>query len=29
MNLDRVPAGQDVPNDCNVIIEILMRGPKF
>ena len=26
MNLDRVPAGNDVPNDCNVIIEIPMRG---
>ncbi len=26
MNLDRVPAGRDVPNDCNVIIEIPMRG---
>jgi inorganic pyrophosphatase len=26
MNLDRVPAGSDVPNDCNVIIEISMRG---
>jgi inorganic pyrophosphatase len=26
MNLDRVPAGKDVPNDCNVIIEIPMRG---
>src|SRR5512133_1028389 len=26
MNLDRVPAGSDVPNDCNVIIEIPMRG---
>ena len=25
MNLDRVPAGKDVPNDCNVIIEIPMR----
>jgi len=25
MNLDRVPAGRDVPNDCNVIIEIPMR----
>jgi inorganic pyrophosphatase len=26
MNLDRVPAGRDVPNDCNVIVEIPMRG---
>jgi inorganic pyrophosphatase len=26
MNLDRVPAGSDVPDDCNVIIEIPMRG---
>ena len=26
MNLDRVPAGRDVPHDCNVIIEIPMRG---
>jgi inorganic pyrophosphatase len=26
MNLDRVPAGFDVPNDCNVIIEIPMHG---
>src|SRR5437870_4123431 len=26
MNLDRVPAGKDVPNDCNVIIEIPMHG---
>src|SRR5205814_4351428 len=26
MNLDRVPAGKDVPNDCNVIVEIPMRG---
>jgi inorganic pyrophosphatase len=26
MNLDRVPAGNDVPNDCNVVIEIPMRG---
>jgi len=26
MSLDRVPAGKDVPNDCNVIIEIPMRG---
>src|ERR1700726_3758519 len=26
MNLDRVRAGTDVPNDCNVIIEIPMRG---
>ena len=26
MNLDRVPAGKDVPDDCNVIIEIPMHG---
>ena len=26
MNLDRVSAGRDVPNDCNVIIEIPMHG---
>ena len=26
MNLDRVPAGKDPPEDCNVIIEIPMRG---
>jgi inorganic pyrophosphatase len=26
MSLDRVPAGRDVPNDCNVIVEIPMRG---
>ena len=26
MSLDRVPAGRNVPNDCNVIIEIPMRG---
>ncbi len=26
MNLDRVPAGRDVPNDCNVIVEIPMLG---
>ena len=26
MRLDLVPAGKDVPNDCNVIIEIPMRG---
>jgi len=26
MSLDRVPAGKDLPNDCNVIIEIPMRG---
>ena len=26
MNLDRVPAGKDVPHDCNVIIEIPMHG---
>ena len=26
MSLDRVPAGDDVPNDCNVIIEIPMHG---
>ena len=27
MNLDRVPSGSDVPNDCNVIIEIPMHAP--
>src|SRR6478736_3685878 len=26
MNLDRVPAGSDVPNDCNVVVEIPMHG---
>src|SRR5947199_4282304 len=26
MSLDRVPAGRDVPNDCNVVIEIPMHG---
>ena len=26
MSLDRVSAGRDVPNDCNVIIEIPMHG---
>ena len=26
MNLDRVPAGANVPNDCNVVIEIPMHG---
>src|SRR5262245_48710870 len=26
MSLDRVPAGRDIPNDCNVIIEIPMHG---
>jgi len=26
MNLDRVPAGRHVPDDCNVIIEIPMHG---
>ena len=26
MNLDRVPSGRDVPDDCNVIIEIPMHG---
>lgn len=26
MNLDRVPAGSDLPNDCNVVIEIPMHG---
>ena len=26
MSLERVPAGKDVPNDCNVVIEIPMRG---
>ncbi len=25
MSLDRVPAGRDLPNDCNVVIEIPMR----
>jgi len=25
MSLDRVPAGKDIPNDCNVVIEIPMR----
>jgi inorganic pyrophosphatase len=25
MSLDRVPAGKEVPNDCNVVIEIPMR----
>ena len=25
MSLDRVPAGRDVPHDCNVIVEIPMR----
>ena len=25
MSFDRVPAGKDVPNDCNVVIEIPMR----
>jgi inorganic pyrophosphatase len=25
MSLDRVTAGSDVPNDCNVVIEIPMR----
>jgi inorganic pyrophosphatase len=25
MSLDRVPAGKDVPHDCNVIVEIPMR----
>mgnify|MGYP002682664728 FL=1 len=25
MNLDRVPAGKEIPHDCNVIIEIPMR----
>ncbi|MFO1415540.1 MAG: inorganic diphosphatase [Burkholderiales bacterium] len=25
MSLDRVPAGKDLPNDCNVVIEIPMR----
>ena len=25
MSLDRVPAGRDIPNDCNVVIEIPMR----
>jgi inorganic pyrophosphatase len=26
VNLDRVPAGNDVPDDCNVVIEIPMHG---
>jgi inorganic pyrophosphatase len=26
MSLDRVPAGRDVPNDCNVVVEIPMHG---
>jgi inorganic pyrophosphatase len=26
MNLDRVSAGKDVPNDCNVVVEIPMHG---
>ena len=26
MSLDRVPAGKDLPNDCNVVIEIPMHG---
>ncbi len=26
MNLDRVPAGKDAPEDCNVIVEIPMHG---
>src|SRR6476659_10114732 len=26
MSLDRVPAGADVPNDCNVVVEIPMHG---
>ncbi|MHB8494599.1 MAG: inorganic diphosphatase [Casimicrobiaceae bacterium] len=26
MSLDRVPAGADLPNDCNVVIEIPMHG---
>ena len=26
MSLDRVPAGANVPNDCNVVIEIPMHG---
>src|SRR4051812_12380034 len=25
MSLDRVPAGKDIPHDCNVVIEIPMR----
>src|SRR6187402_3940823 len=25
MSLDRVPAGRDIPNDCNVVVEIPMR----
>jgi inorganic pyrophosphatase len=26
MSLDRVPPGRDIPNDCNVVIEIPMHG---
>ncbi len=26
MSLERVPAGNDIPNDCNVVIEIPMHG---
>src|SRR5690348_17597458 len=26
MSLDRIPAGYDVPNDCNVVVEIPMHG---
>jgi inorganic pyrophosphatase len=26
MSLDRVPAGRDIPNDCNVVVEIPMHG---
>ena len=26
MSFDRVPSGADVPNDCNVVIEIPMHG---
>jgi hypothetical protein len=26
MSLDRVPAGKDIPSDCNVVIEIPMHG---
>jgi len=27
MSFDSIPAGRDVPNDCNVVIEIPMHGP--
>src|SRR5437773_11609671 len=29
MSLDRVPAGKDIPNDCNVIIDIPMNGDRI